>query len=44
MFGVEITYSASAASHEKGVVITNGRIHDEFIARCDPMRRKLGSS
>jgi 3'(2'), 5'-bisphosphate nucleotidase len=44
MFGGEITYSASSASHEKGVVITNGRIHDEFIARCDPMRRKLGSS
>jgi 3'(2'), 5'-bisphosphate nucleotidase len=44
MFGGEIMYSAGPASHERGVVITNGRIHDEFIARCDPMRRKLGSS
>jgi 3'(2'), 5'-bisphosphate nucleotidase len=44
MFGGEITYSARGANHERGVVITNGRIHNEFIAKCDPMRKRLESS
>lgn len=44
MFGDEIVYSTQAESHEKGVVMTNGRVHDEFMQKCDPMRKKLGSS
>lgn len=40
MFGGEISYSVSAPQHEKGVVISNGLVHDEFINRCDPLRRK----
>jgi 3'(2'), 5'-bisphosphate nucleotidase len=43
MFGAEIVYSSGTGSHEKGIVISNGRIHDEFIKRCDPMRKKIGS-
>ena len=44
MFGSEIVYSTAAASHEKGIVISNGRVHDEFIGKCDPMRAKIRSS
>ena len=44
MFGSEIVYSTAAASHEKGIVISNGRVHDEFIGKCDPMRAKISSS
>ena len=40
MFGGEINYSMEAVNHEKGIVISNRRIHDEFIAKCDPLRRK----
>lgn len=43
MFGEEINYSTEAASHKKGIVISNGRIHDQFIAKCEPMRKKLES-
>ncbi len=42
MFGGEIAYTADAASHSKGVVISNGRVHDEFIKKCGPMRDRLG--
>ena len=44
MFGGEIVYSTEAASHEKGVVISNGRVHEEFIEKSAPMRAKLSSS
>jgi 3'(2'), 5'-bisphosphate nucleotidase len=41
MFGGDIAYTADAASHGKGVVISNGRVHQEFISRCGPMRDRL---
>jgi 3'(2'), 5'-bisphosphate nucleotidase len=44
MFGSEIVYSTEGASHERGIVISNGHVHDEFIGKCDPMRAKIGSS
>jgi 3'(2'), 5'-bisphosphate nucleotidase len=44
LFGGEIVYDPKPASHEKGIVISNGRVHDEFIGKCDPMRAKIRSS
>jgi 3'(2'), 5'-bisphosphate nucleotidase len=45
MFGGEITYRMGALAHERGVVISNGRVHDEFIRRSDSFRKKrFGSS
>jgi 3'(2'), 5'-bisphosphate nucleotidase len=43
MFGGEITYKAGAFPHEKGIVISNGRVHDEFIRRCGPLLKQFGS-
>ncbi|HKU48428.1 MAG TPA: 3'(2'),5'-bisphosphate nucleotidase CysQ [Nitrososphaera sp.] len=40
MFGGDIVYRMGTAQHEKGIVITNGCIHDEFIKRCEPLRKK----
>ena len=44
MFGGEIVYSTETASHEKGVVISNGRVHEEFISKSAPMRAKVRSA
>jgi 3'(2'), 5'-bisphosphate nucleotidase len=43
LFGGEIIYTTEIASHERGIAISNGLIHDQFIAKCEPMRRKLGA-
>jgi 3'(2'), 5'-bisphosphate nucleotidase len=43
MFGGDIVYSTEAASHEKGLVISNGRVHEEFISKSAPMRARVSS-
>lgn len=43
LFGGEIVYNAESASHESGIVISNGRVHEEFIGKSAPMRAKVRS-
>lgn len=39
MFGADINYGTQALNHERGIVMSNRRIHEEFISKCDPLRR-----
>jgi hypothetical protein len=40
MFGGEITYRPGAFAHDKGVVMSNGLVHGEFIKKCRRLREK----
>ena len=44
MFGGDIVYSSGAQAHEKGIVMSNGFVHDEFIEKCVPFRAKQFAS
>jgi len=41
MFGDDLRYSKGPLNHEKGIVATNGFVHDQVIERCEILRKKL---
>lgn len=39
--GCDLFYNTEEIQHEKGVVATNGLIHEEFIKECEFLRKKV---